>query len=462
MKRFWCTVVATMVGSAIAVALAGPAGATSKWEPSDWALGDSALVKIMVKAHEYEYDQLRQSLDLGEDRSGLIPNPITVFEGALPEGAVVDVAPGECDQGPGGPASTISYTPGLDRPFGFESLQPFIDYEATAALEDPSIKIVTAYVSVGNRLDTPIPFSLSHLILSHVRRPFSSMQEPAESFTDTVPPIWKPALPDAEIGPHEVVGGYVSWKVPWYVWPHSLGYHYLGGGGQGGLARGWSLPVFADVNAGHRFYYPIGLLRYRGIVAGSASGEFRPDEPVTVGQFAKMLVLAESPYNKAGLSYPDGFVKQARDAGLTSWGSRASTRTLTRLEAAVAVARAGKDTLPAPPAGYRPAFTDVSGIAPDLRDELALLAYNEVVRGVSETSFAPNRTCSRGQAAKMIALMLDPSFAGQEPESTTTTTTRPTTTTLRQAATTTSIPTTTTATLLGRSSIPSGDSKPSM
>lgn len=99
-KRFWRTVAVMMVGSAIAVALGGPASAASKWEPPNWALGDPALVETMEKAHEYEYGQLSQPLDLREDRSGLIPNPITVREGAFPEGAVVDVSPGESDKGP--------------------------------------------------------------------------------------------------------------------------------------------------------------------------------------------------------------------------------------------------------------------------------------------------------------------------------------------------------------------------
>ncbi|MGI5940079.1 MAG: hypothetical protein ACOX8V_05250 [Thermoleophilia bacterium] len=99
-KRFWRTVAVMMVGSAIAVALGGPASAASKWEPPNWALGDPALVETMEKAHEYEYGQLSHPLDLREDRSGLIPNPITVREGAFPEDAVVDVSPGESDKGP--------------------------------------------------------------------------------------------------------------------------------------------------------------------------------------------------------------------------------------------------------------------------------------------------------------------------------------------------------------------------
>jgi hypothetical protein len=99
--------------------------------------------------------------------------------------------------------------------------------------------------------------------------------------------------------------------------------------------------------------------------------------------------------------------------GLATWGSKAASDPLRRLEVALAVAQLAKGQVMVPPAGYVLPFTDVPASA---QSDLALLAYNGVVGGVTASSFDPDAACSRGQACQMVALVLDPRFREDESE----------------------------------------------
>lgn len=346
---------------------------------------------------------------------------VVLLAQASPAAAVPPLAPGS-----GGTVPTT------ERAYGFDVRQPFIDHDATALLGDPAYKIVTTYIAIGNRLATPLAFSLKDLVLTDAYDPAKEQFEQADRYTETVTPIWTPVLKDGDIAAGAVVGGYVSWKVPWYVWPMEVGYHYQGLPA-GGSYYGWMGPIFSDMNAGNRLYVPVGRLLYRGIVAGYADGTFRPYEPITVAQFAKMLVLAAAPQNKAAFIYPAGYFDEATRAGLATWGAKDASESLTRLEVALAIARAGGNEFAPPPPGYELPFTDIPSIsAGALEAALARLAYNGVVSGVSATRFDPQGACSRGQAAKMLSAMLHPSGGGQESVTTTTKPILSTTTTLNR------------------------------
>ena len=315
------------------------------------------------------------------------------------------------------------------RPYGFDVRQPFIDYAATEALGDPASKIVTTWVAVGNRQDIPLSFKLSDLTIIDAYDPlaYGAVQpDPAQYyFTETVAPIWTPALQATEIAPGEVVGGYVSWKVPWYVWPQKVLYVFPSKDARGS-AHGWQTPIFSDLNAGNRSYLAIGKLLYRGVVEGSKDEPFRPDDPITVAEFAKMAVISAAPYNRATFSYPAGYIEEATNSGLATWGSKTAAQALTRLEVALTVAHIGREELSAPPDGYSLPFTDVPESA---KDDLALLAYNGVISGTRETSFNPEAECLRGQACRMLALVLDPRYREEESRATTSAPSGATTTT---------------------------------
>ncbi len=272
---------------------------------------------------------------------------------------------------------------------GFDIDQPFHDVDAPS---QPGMKILTSYVAVGNRLDTPLPFSLKDLVLGD---PYGN------TYQTTITPIWKPALAIDVIGANEVVGGYVSWEVPFYVWPYAVSFRPEG---RQGLGRGWQMPVYSDVNSGYRFYWEIGALKYRGTIGGYSDGTFRPDKPILREQFAKMILLASSPDGTSKLSYPDGFFAQAVKQALLPSGKSARIPA-TRLEVAVAVGKIGQLHLKPTPDGYKLPFTDVPTAAQGL---LALLASNGVISGTSATTFSPDAPCTRGQAARMVQLMLNP------------------------------------------------------
>lgn len=314
------------------------------------------------------------------------------------------------------PSGTSDGSPDVHRPiselYGFDVHQPFVDHEATAALGDPAYKIVTTWVAVGNRQETPLAFSLSDLTLidAHDGRVDQGELVADYYYTETVAPIWTPALEDAEIAPDEVIGGYVSWKVPWYVWPQTVMYSFPSDDGRGS-GHGWQTPIFSDLNSGNRYYLAIGKLLHRGVIKDSTEEPFRPDAPVTVAEFARMAVIADAPYNKAALSYPGGYIEQAKRDGLTSWGSKSAAQTLTRLEVALTTAQIGGGELSDPPADYTLPFTDIPEVA---KDHLALLAYNGVINGSTETSFDPEVECSRGQASQMLALVLDARYREEQ------------------------------------------------
>lgn len=280
--------------------------------------------------------------------------------------------------------------------FGLDAHQPFSDPEAQALHQvPPGMKIITAYIAVGNRLPQPLPFRLEDLVLG---------DENGRPYRKHVTPIWVPPLSDGDLGADEVVGGYVSWLVPFSVWPVTVSYTPPDAWGHG-LGQGWLMGVFADVRAGDRYFRQIGQLKYRGAVGGYGDGTFRPNSPILRAQFAKILMHAASADGTADFSYPTGYLEAAESRGFLTGGPDDGMDRLTRLEAARAVALLGADLLSPPPADYRLPFTDVPQSA---RDAVALLVFNKIIDGTGSRTFSPWATLSRGQSAKMVARLLDP------------------------------------------------------
>lgn len=77
----------------------------------------------------------------------------------------------------------------------------------------------------------------------------------------------------------------------------------------GAIAREASLPGFTDVQ-GHWAEKTIGTMVERGILDGYPNGTFKPNEPVKVDQFIKMLVLSYSDKHLNGeRSWSNGFLQ---------------------------------------------------------------------------------------------------------------------------------------------------------
>ncbi|MHB1345412.1 MAG: peptidoglycan DD-metalloendopeptidase family protein [Thermoleophilia bacterium] len=136
------------------------------------------------------------------------------------------------------------------------------------------------------------------------------------------------------------------------------------GSDEGGGGSGDEPPTFADLPVGHPAHDAVQALVGRGVVAGYAGPGglrvFRPDEPVTRAQFAKMLVGARGlPVPEGGSHpfldversgpadlYPDDYIAAAFSAGLL-WGVSldpprfAPYSSVTRRQVALVAARAG-------------------------------------------------------------------------------------------------------------------------
>jgi len=135
--------------------------------------------------------------------------------------------------------------------------------------------------------------------------------------------------------------------------------------------------VFADVAQSHPYYVQIRDLAQRGVISGFADGTFRPQDPVTRQQFAKMIVLTLGyPVTRSdtclftdvdkGLDPRDPFYPYNHVAvcaahlitqGVTATAF-APTRNVTRAQLITMVARAAN--LPDPPAAYVPPFGNFS------------------------------------------------------------------------------------------------------
>jgi len=76
--------------------------------------------------------------------------------------------------------------------------------------------------------------------------------------------------------------------------------------------------TFSDVSATHSYHTAIESMAARGVITGFADGSFRPDEPVSRQQFAKMIIRALG-LDTTGETCPFGDVAESLDAGDPSY-----------------------------------------------------------------------------------------------------------------------------------------------
>lgn len=179
--------------------------------------------------------------------------------------------------------------------------------------------------------------------------------------------------------------------------------------------------TFPDVPSDHPFARAIGVLLAQGVVSGFSSGTFGPDLPVTRAQFAKMIVLAlgiQPSDQGVGLpatfadvpavdGYPFVYVEAAAARDIVR-GSGAEPdgrvlfqpdRSVTRVQLAQMLARAGGDKLDLPPLGIVEPFYDLPEYA---QDEVSSVWEMGIARGRGATFFDPWVAASRGQVAEMV------------------------------------------------------------
>jgi len=179
--------------------------------------------------------------------------------------------------------------------------------------------------------------------------------------------------------------------------------------------------AFSDVPSDHPYARAIGVLLAQGIVSGFSSGTFGPDLPVSRAQFAKMVVLAldiHPPDQGVGLpatfadvpaadGYPFVYVEAAAGRDIVR-GSGAGPDgpvlfrpdgSVTRVQLAQMLARAGGDELDLPPRGIVEPFYDLPAYA---EAEVSSVWEMGIAKGRGATFFDPWKSATRGQVAEML------------------------------------------------------------
>lgn len=199
-----------------------------------------------------------------------------------------------------------------------------------------------------------------------------------------------------------------------------------GGGAAGGVTNEFGFTdktvqgsaEFSDIDGVPWARTAIEVLAKKGILSGTGNGLFDPDSEVTREQFAKMLVAAaniptdngvESPFTdvkKIDWSYK--YVNAAYKCGIINGVSETEfdgTARITRQDVAVMAKRAADATGTAIKQGAKTVFADADGIAEYARESVGTLSAAGVISGIDGEHFAPNESCTRAQAAKIIYLL---------------------------------------------------------
>lgn len=173
--------------------------------------------------------------------------------------------------------------------------------------------------------------------------------------------------------------------------------------------------VFPDVPAQHRFRTAIEALNEAGIVSGYPDGTFRPDNPVTRAQIAKMLVLllgihtvepdpvplfGDLPSQSRDPSLD--YIGEAAQAGITLGFDDGTFRphdSVTRIQLTRMIMRATQSRLSTLPPDFSAGFADV-----DAADQgfVNWSFYNDLVDGKAPGHFDPWATATRGHAGRIL------------------------------------------------------------
>ncbi|MHB8869456.1 MAG: S-layer homology domain-containing protein, partial [Thermoleophilia bacterium] len=183
------------------------------------------------------------------------------------------------------------------------------------------------------------------------------------------------------------------------------------------------LMTFSDVPGNHPYYLAINDLFGRSVINGYLDSTFRPDNPVTRQQFAKMVVRAMAyPVSEADVSpftdvptnvsstdplYPDHYVAVCAARGITvgkTLTTFAPYDNMTRAQLFTMVARAAD--LPDPPLSYTPPFGQYDATHYPFSRKAASAGLLNGLQGVGPTYdfFAP---ATRGEVSVVLYNLLN-------------------------------------------------------
>ncbi len=166
---------------------------------------------------------------------------------------------------------------------------------------------------------------------------------------------------------------------------------------------------FSDVSAAAWYYEPVRILAGSGIISGDGNGSFRPDEPITRAEFAKLIVSAFS---------VSGSEKQFDDVAPEAWyapyiqkaagaeivmgdnGQFRPNEYISRQDAAVMIYRLTK-LFEVEYVGFQQS-SDMHEVALYAWTAVGSLYSNGIIGGVGSGRFAPLEPISRAQAAQLL------------------------------------------------------------
>lgn len=191
------------------------------------------------------------------------------------------------------------------------------------------------------------------------------------------------------------------------------------------LLTSLSAAAFSDLPSNHWAYGDITELTGQGIVNGYPDGSFAPDNPVSTGEFYKLMCMAIDPYYVAqgdtrpyaeAASLPDAHwayeyaLRLGRLCGFdrvptARYAGAAINRTMARIDMAelaaeVHRARVGGGDFVAD-AAVLSRFSDLAGLSDAQRAALSYCVRQNLISGFEDGTFRPQDGLTRAQAAKM-------------------------------------------------------------
>lgn len=170
---------------------------------------------------------------------------------------------------------------------------------------------------------------------------------------------------------------------------------------------------FSDVNKNHWAYHSIVYLADLGVINGKGDETFAPDDTVKREEFVKILVLAKKlSLTSENIHFEDvpadswfgAYVSTAVKNGIISGIGEnrfGSGMGVTRQDAAVMLERSMKNMLSKSDKTEN-AFTDASQISDYALEAVNTLYSNEIISGMGDGSFMPEKMLTRAEAAQLI------------------------------------------------------------
>ncbi|EOD01787.1 S8 family serine peptidase [Caldisalinibacter kiritimatiensis] len=177
-----------------------------------------------------------------------------------------------------------------------------------------------------------------------------------------------------------------------------------------------STRTFDDM-VNHWAEHEVKVAAARGIIDGVDGINYAPERNMTRAEFVKVLVctlgLEEKPYSETftdtNEAWFTGYIEAAVDAGLISTEKTEfrPNEAITREEMATMVTAALEYKAPDKAVGTELTFEDKDEISEEALEAVAIAYNNGIIKGMTETTFAPKANATRAHAAVMIYRMLE-------------------------------------------------------